>query len=238
MVIALSVAAFLGVALAFVLFFAVNSTGSGWLARLGRRLFEVRTGVLASHQERVDTRIRLESQYRWLTEDRGKPAAFLLGEAKAAFDSTRDGIKNLDTKAGTLIGIVTTGLGAFALLGDASKIPGRTAFLYIGLALLVVALFTAVLALPTRGLPVPRLSDYALLSTLASKDNKARIQFELIEAWLSDTRAAEAIAGGKARLLLVAAFTIVLGVLSLTVNWSIGVATAPTTQPAPTAAAK
>ncbi len=69
----------------------------------------------------------------------------------------------------------TTGLGAIALLGDASQLPGRTPFLFLGLFLLAIALFAAVLALPTRGLPVPRLSNYALLSTLAVMDNNVDV---------------------------------------------------------------
>jgi hypothetical protein len=218
--------------LALVLFVAANSVGTGPLGSLGTRIFELPTEPLASAEERIKTRERLEEQYRWLTADNGDAVTFLLGEAKAAFQATSDGIKNLDTKAGTLIGIVTTGLGAIALLGDASKLPGRTPFLFVGLGFLTVSLFAAVLALPTRGLPVPRLSNYALLSTLAVKDNRARIQFELIETWLRDTRRAEAIAGGKARLLLVAAFTIVLGVLSLTLNWTLGVETRVPSEPA------
>jgi hypothetical protein len=222
MIAAVSIVSVIAVAVAVVLFVAVNSEGNGRLARLGRRLYEVAVQPLAPIKDRIDTRVRLE-KYRFLTDDNGEATAFLFGEVKAGFDATRDGIKNLDTKAGLLIGIVTTGLGAIALLGDATKLPGRTPFLFAGLFLLAVALFAAVLALPTRGLPVPRLSNYALLSTLALSGNKTRIQFELIESWLQNTRRAEAIAGGKARLLLVAAFTIVLGVLSLTVNWALGV---------------
>jgi len=231
-------------AVAVLLFVAVNSDGPGRLAQLGRRLFEIPTAPLAPEEDRAATRERLEQRYPWLTAEEGETAAFLFSEAKAAFEATRDGIKNLDTKAGSLIGIVTTGLGALALLGDASKLPGRTPFLFLGLGLLSVALFAAVLALPTRGLPVPRLSNYALLSTLAVNDNKARIQFDLIESWLRDTRRAEAIAGGKARLLLIAAFTIVLGVLSLTVNWTLGVSNPAPAEPTtvrlvqPTTAAK
>jgi hypothetical protein len=197
-------------------------------------------------EDRVATRKRLEEQYRWLTSEDGDAAAFLFEEAKAAFDSTRVGIQNLDTKAGTLIGIVTTGLGVVSLLGDPSKIPGRTPFLFVGLALLAIALFAAVLVLPSRGIPVPTLSNYALLSILAVNDNKVRIQYELIETWLRDTRRAEAIAGGKARLLIIAAFTIVLGVLCLSANWAIGInnpaPTEPTTvrlvQPTPTSNVK
>ena len=219
------------VLIAVVLFVAVNSEGDSWLARLGRRIFESPTKGLAPIEDRVATRKRLEEQYRWLTVEDGEAAAFLFEEAKAAFDSTRVGIQNLDTKASTLIGIVTTGLGAISLLGDPSKIPGRTPFLFVGLALLAVALFAAVLVLPSRGIPVPTLSNYALLSILAVNDNKARIQYELIETWLRDTRRAEAIAGGKARLLIIAAFTIVLGVLCLSANWAIGINNPAPTEP-------
>ena len=232
--------------IAVVLFVAVNSEGESWLPRLGRRIFESPTRELAPVEDRVATRKRLEEKYRWLTVEEGDAAAFLFEEAKAAFDSTRLGIQNLDTKAGTLIGIVTTGLGAISLLGDPSKIPGRTPFLFIGLALLAVALFAAVLELPSRGIPVPVLSNYALLSILAVNDNKARIQYELIETWLGDTRRAEAIAGGKARLLIIAAFTIVLGVLCLSANRAIGInspaqtepTTLPLVQPTPASKAK
>ncbi len=231
MAVLVSLVSLSAMAIAVFLFISVNSDGNGRLSQLGRRLYEVPTEPLATFSERSDTRKRLEQQYRWLTVDESDATAFLLAEAKAAFDATRDGIKSLDAKAGSLIGIVTTGLGAIALLGDASKVPDRTPFLYFGLFLLAVALFAAVLALPTRGFPVPRLSNYALLSTLAVNDNKARIQFELIESWLQDTRRAEAIAGGKARLLLIAAFTIVLGVLFLTVNWALGASSPAPSQP-------
>jgi hypothetical protein len=223
------------VVVALVLFVAASSDGRGALGQLGRRLFGLPVEPLASVEERIATRERLDDQYRWLIGTEGDAAAFLFGEAKAAFEATRDGIKSLDTKASTLIGIVTTGLGAVALLGDASKLPAKSPYLFLGLALLAVALFAAVLALPARGLPVPSLSEYALLSTLAVTDNQARIQFELIEAWLDDTHRAEAIAGGKARLLLIAALAIVLGAVSSTVNWVSGVTlpAAPVAQPPP-----
>jgi hypothetical protein len=131
-------------AAALVLFLAANSGGTGPLGSIGTSIFELPVEPLATAQERVATRERLEEQYRWLTVEDSDAATFLLGEAKAAFDATRDGIKNLDAKAGTLIGIVTTGLGAIALLGDASKLPPRTGFLYIGLGFLTVSLFTTV----------------------------------------------------------------------------------------------
>lgn len=214
----------LGIIVAAVLLFAAaGSEGKSPFAALGRRIFEVPLEPLASIEERISTRERLEERYVWMTADDGDAAAFIFAEAEKAFSTTLDGIKNLDTKAGTLIGIVTTGLGAIAILGDSSKLPARTPFLFIGLAFLTIALFAAVLALPTRGLSTPRLSNYTLLSTLTSIDNKARIEFDLIEAWLDDTRRADAIAGGKARLLLIAVFAIVVGVVCLTANWSLGV---------------
>jgi hypothetical protein len=208
---------------ALVIFIAANSAGRGPLGKIGRRLFEVPVTPLATIRERVETRTRLEATYQALTSEEEGAVGFLFNEVKAAFETTQDGIKNLDAKAGSLVGIVTTGLGALALLGDGSKLPGKTPFLFIGLGLLALALFAAVLALPTRGLLLPNLSTYALLSTLGVEDNRVRIQFELIEAWLQDIRRARAIAGGKARLLLISAFAIVFGVLSLTVNWAIGI---------------
>ncbi len=153
------------------------------------------------------------------------------------FDVARDGIKNIDLKAATLITLVSAGLGAVALLGDTSKLPARTPYLYWGLGVLALALFTAVGSLLTRPLSYPQMSPYALPGTLVPPDAKTRVALELTEAWLRDTSAANRIAAGKARLFAFSASLVILGVFLLVGNFALGTsAPVPVSTVSPTAA--
>lgn len=189
-----------------------------------RSVYRVPVPNSASRADRVSKREQLETAAEGLTSENADAVAFLFDEVKAAFASARQGIQGLDTKAGTLIGLVTGGLGAIAFLGDSSKVPAKTPCLYAGLALLGLALFSALLAVPSPSIRVPDLSQYALQSTLGDNDNKARIQFDLIGDWLRSIRESESIAIGKSRLLLAAVSTTVAGVLFLTLNYAWGTA--------------
>lgn len=184
--------------------------------------WEPREAPLATPEERVATRVRLATWYPAQAAN-ALAVEFLYAESKATFDVARDGMKNIDLKAATLITLLSTGLGAVALLGDASKLPARTPWLYGGLVLLAIALFAAVASLPTRPLSYPRLSDYALPGTLLLQpDAKTRVALELSEAWLRDTSAANRVAAGKARLFTFSAFLVVAGVIALMVNFVLG----------------
>jgi hypothetical protein len=204
---------------AIVLFFLATRFDTA----AGRALFEVPSRGVASPETRSAVRAKLATKYALLTHENGETAAFLLDEAKTSFDTTRDAIKVLDGKAGTLIGLISTGLAAVSVFGDYTKLPAKTPYLYIALALFGVALLGAVLALPTRPLFEPRLSNYSLLSIAGDNDMKPRVQFELAESWLQAKQRAVAVGAGKARLVVWSSFALVMAVLCLCVNWIIGI---------------
>jgi hypothetical protein len=185
-------------------------------------LFADPSKPLATLQERVDTRDRIETRYAALIDTGGKPVDVLFDEAKDAYDAGRERLKGLDAKAGTLIGIVTTGFGAIAILGDPSKTPKHGAWLTIGLVALAVAFVLALLSLVPRTARFPSLSHYALPKTVANPSNEPRIKLDLTEAWLRAGRENERAAYQKARLLVAATVALGIGLASLAANYSIG----------------
>jgi hypothetical protein len=190
---------------------------SGWLGDL----FTSSAKPLASLPERVATRRRIEADYAQLVQPDGKPVDVLYEEAKRAFDAGRERIKNLEAKAGTLIGIVTTGFGAIALLGDPTKVPSHGLWLGIGLVALAVAFVCALLSLAPRPVRFPSLSHYALPNTVANVDNEPRIKLDLVEAWLRAGLADERTSFEKARLLAASTILLAIGLFALGANYSI-----------------
>jgi len=73
-----------------------------------------------------DTRERIETGYPGLHPTNTATVDLLYTEAKSRYDANRERSKTLDGKAGTLITIITTGFGAFAILGDPAKIGTTT----------------------------------------------------------------------------------------------------------------
>jgi hypothetical protein len=207
------------IAVAAIAIACANDVDPTWFTGPGQRL--------ATNRERIAKRITLETAYGWLDEDNAKTVAFLLAESKAQFETIRDGIKNLDTKAGALVTVVTSALGIAVLFGETLR---ASAWFTVGVGIVVVGLLTAIASLRTAGLPTPDLSVYAFSQTVGVDDNLPRVQFDLIGAWQLDTQRAAQIAGGKARLFVIAAVVIVLGVALLAVPLTL-------TKPAATAGA-
>jgi hypothetical protein len=192
------------------------------------QLFTDSAKPLASLPDRVNTRHRIETDYARLTDAEGKPVDVLYDEAKRAFDAGRERIKQLEAKAGTLIGIVTTGFGAFALLGDPSKVPKNGFWLALGLVAFGIAFLAALLSLAPRPVRFPSLSHYLLPRTVANSDNEPRIKLDLTEAWLRASLADERTGFVKARLLIFATIALGVGLFALGANYSIPSGEKPT----------
>jgi hypothetical protein len=70
------------ITVAVVLFAAAGSEGKGPLAALGRRIFEIPAEQLATIEQRISTRERLQERYSWLTADDGDAVTFVFAEAE------------------------------------------------------------------------------------------------------------------------------------------------------------
>jgi|GEM_PF-6715859 hypothetical protein len=202
------------------------------------------TEPLATPDERADTRERIERDLVRLRDPKGSPIDVLYAEAKASYDAGRERLKQLEAKAGTLIGIVTTGFGAIAILGDPSKTPKNGIWLSIGLIALAIAFMCALLSVRPSLSDFPSLSHYVLPETVANPSNAPRIKYDLTEAWLRDARTGERLAFTKARFLVVSTAALGVGLGALAANYSIGgdehkpvptirVITVPETSPQP-----
>ncbi len=187
--------------------------------------------TLASSQVREASRIRLETDYAKLTATNKDATDFAFDQSKASYDLARERFKALDGKGGTLTGIVTTGLGAIAVLGDPSKIPAHGFWLYLSLAAFCGALIAAAFSLAPRGVANPDLSPYVSPGTLANVDNLARIKTELARAWLRDTATVEHANQEKSARLRIATGALVIGVAALVANYALA---KPEEKPVPT----
>jgi hypothetical protein len=173
---------------------------------------------LATVVERLGTKSRIES-YRTLNAKNGNVVEALFGEAKAAFAASRDRLSALDAKAATLIGIVTTGFGAIALLGDPSHSPSRGVWMAVALIALATGFFLALASMAPQPAPYPALSNYNLLETVTNPANEARVKFEITEAWMRDTNENLLKAHQKGQLLLASIVALVVALSSLGVNY-------------------
>lgn len=203
-----------------------------------------RSQPLATLPERIDRRHYLEKEYGRLLDPKGSPVDVLFTEAKAAYDANRERLKVLESKAGTLIGIVTTGFGAIALLGDPSKTPKSGWWLTIALLALAIAFTTALWSLRPGTSDVPSLSHYLLVETVANPSNAPRIKFDLAVAWVRDARQLEQKGFAKSRLVLISTAALGIGIGALAANYAtatggekpsptIRVILAPDTSPSP-----
>jgi hypothetical protein len=161
---------------------------------------------------------RLATDYPELTAQ-AAAVDVLYTEAKEAYQTERDRFKALDDKASTLLGIVTTGLGAVSILGDPSKAPDRNLWFAIALVSFGLAFALALAAHMPRGADTPALKGYALQSTLAVPDNAVRIKYDLTLAWLRDRGTTIAANQRKARLLLFTTALLAVGLLALALNF-------------------
>jgi hypothetical protein len=186
---------------------------------------------LASAKFRVDTKDRLESKYATLNAHNGEATDLLLQQARSVYDLARDRFKGLDSKAGTLIGIVTTGFGALAILGDPTKVPAHGAWIVIAMIALGVGFLCALSSLVPRGAQNPDLSPYLWRDTLQNNANVPRIRFDLAAAWVRDAAAVEAATIVKGRWLFAGAAALFVAIIALVINYAIAT---PTDKPAPT----
>jgi hypothetical protein len=135
---------------------------------------------LASAQVRADTKTRIETSYASLNAHNGDATELLLEQARAVYDLARDRFKTLDGKAGTLIGIVTTGFGALAILGDPTKVPSHGVWIVLAMIALGFGFICALSSLVPRGSQNPDLSPYLWRDTVANNANVPRIRFDLV----------------------------------------------------------
>lgn len=143
----------------------------------------------------------------------------LFTEAKAAAEEARGRVAALEAKAGTLIGIVTTGLGAIAFLGDPAKFGRRDGPVIVAVAALGLAFAAALGSLVPRRTGYPSLEPYASNATLYDDDNAPRIKYDLLPRWLRVARENNATSRDKGRLLIAATALLGIALGALTYNF-------------------
>lgn len=175
--------------------------------------------TFASSEELRETEARLKREYADLHDHSKDAVDLLFDEAKGLYNLARDRFKTLDGKAATLIGIVTTGFGAIAILGDPSKVPSHGIWLYTALAAFITSFIAALWALRPQGTDTPDPSYYLSTDLVASKDSMVRIKFDLSIAWMRDTASIEHATEQKAARLLAALALLFVGIVSLGINY-------------------
>jgi hypothetical protein len=186
---------------------------------------------LASAQYRADTKRRIETNYATLNARNGDATDLLLQQARAVYDLARDRFKTLDGKAGTLIGIVTTGFGALAILGDPTKVPSHGVWIGIAMSALGTGFICALSSLAPRGSQNPDLSPYLWRDTLQNNANVPRIRFDLAAAWVRDAASVEEATIVKGRRLFAGAIALFIAIIALVINYAIAT---PADKPTPT----
>jgi hypothetical protein len=194
------------------------------------RVFDA-MATLASPEELQKTEVRLSRDYATLNNDSKDAVNLLLSEGKGLYDLAHDRFKALDGKAVTIIGIVTTGFGAIAILGDPTKIPAQGAWFITALLAFVGCFICALWSLLPRGAANPDPSYYLSPKTVASKDSAVRITFDLSIAWMRDAASIEHATIQKGRRLLAAVVLLFVGVTALALNY---LTAKPAEKPVPT----
>lgn len=174
---------------------------------------------LSTTEEKRDTVQRLSIGYPHLGEASSGLVDFLFGEAKSKYDAGRERSKALDAKAGTLITIVTTGFGAFAILGDPTKI-GAGPLAIPGLVALGAAFVFALMAQIPRDVFFPELSFYVSLDLVNDPVNEVRVKYELTRSWLRDADVNDRTSVAKKRLLNISTGALGIGLAALTLNFA------------------
>jgi hypothetical protein len=175
---------------------------------------------LATDQEKADTLARITTGYPGLL---GAPSAtvdLLYAEAKSKYDAGRARSQALDAKAGTLITIITTGFGAFAILGDPAKL-GLSAWIVLGLVAFAAAFILALVAQVPRDVQFPEVSMYASLALVKDPRNSIRVKYELTRSWLRDADANDRAGFAKRRLLNFSTALVGVGLAALTLNYTL-----------------
>jgi len=173
---------------------------------------------LATDPEKDATLRRITTGYPGLLGAPSTTVDLLYSEAKSKYDAGRDRSKALDAKAGTLITIITTGFGAFAILGDPAKL-GLNGWVIVGLVAFAVAFFFALMAQVPRDVQFPEISLYASLPLVKDPKNAVRIKYELTRSWLRDADANDRAGFAKRRLLNLSTALVGVGLASLTLNY-------------------
>lgn len=206
----------LGIVVAAVVVLLLRIGGAfRWLPKLFRDAPERRAtpAVLAAKEQELTMHMGA------FISDYTDAIDFLFTEAKTAADEARGRITALEAKAGTLIGIVTTGLGAIAFLGDPSKLGKRDAPVIIAVAALGLAFAGALGALVPRRTGFPGLEPYAGNAILYDSDNAPRIKYDLLPRWLRAARESNATSRDKGRLLIAATALLGIALGALTYNF-------------------
>jgi hypothetical protein len=175
---------------------------------------------LATDAEKAQTTERIETGYLSLHESASNAVDLLYAEAKSKYDAGCERYKALDAKAGTLITIVTTGFGAFAILGDPAKL-GPNPWVVVGLLALALAFVCAVIAQLPRDVQFPELSLYVSVPTVSNRSNAIRIKYELVRSWVRDADANDQTCVTKKRLLDIATTLLGIGLAALTLNYTL-----------------
>jgi hypothetical protein len=186
---------------------------------------------LASAEFRAETKTRIETKYAVLNARNGDASDLLLQQARAVYDLARDRFKALDGKAGTLIGIVTTGFGALAILGDPTKVPAHGVWIVLAMISLGTGFICALISLVPRGSQNPDLSPYLWLSTVQNNSNVPRLRFDLAAAWVRDAASVETATIVKGRWLFAGACALFIAIISLVINYALAT---PADKPTPT----
>jgi hypothetical protein len=186
---------------------------------------------LASAELRADTKNRIETTYATLNAQNGDTVDLLLQQARDVYDLARDRFKTLDGKAGTLIGIVTTGFGALAILGDPTKVPSHGAWIVLAMTALGVGFLCALSSLVPRGSQNPDLSPYLWRETVENAANAPRIRFDLAAAWVRDAAAVDEATIVKGRWLFAGAAALFVAIIALVINYALAT---PAEKPTPT----
>ena len=189
-------------------------------AAIVRFFFGNQESGLATDKERDDSFRQITTGYPGLYSNDNPAVDLLFTEAKAKYESGRDRYKALDAKAGTLITIVTTGFGAFAILGDPGKL-GPNVWVVIGLIALAIAFIFALISQLPRPVYFPELSMYVQLALVKKAENAVRIKYELTRIWVRDADANDRACIAKARLLNISTTLLGVGLAALTLNYTL-----------------
>lgn len=178
------------------------------------------SGEASDSQKLVARLLAIETGYPGLHPVNGAAVDLLFDESKAKYDAGRERWKALDAKAGTLITIVSTGFGAFAILGDPAKL-GSNPWVAAGLIALATAFLVALVAQIPREAQFPDLSHYVSLQMVKNPANAVRIKYELARSWVRDAYANDRACVSKARLLYVSTILLGIGLAALTLNYTL-----------------
>ncbi|HLY01612.1 MAG TPA: hypothetical protein VKR56_03860 [Candidatus Cybelea sp.] len=202
--------------LAGIIVYALLEGPEPW-GRLAERL-AVRPGAMTADAKRKERTERLKADYPNLTND--TVSSLLLSEAKELAKSKFDGIRGLEGKATAQIGLIGAAIGLLSFVAPKTVDSLQpTPWLGIALALLFASVLANAICLwPARYRP-PSVEVYNSLETCEAGSLKAPIMLELTEAFLLYNRKLQVISVKKGRWQGLGNVLLIVGVLSLLVNY-------------------